>query len=166
MNHETKQHLEDLMCLKDQISLEIDQIRIADKYGDSAEANNELLKMVDIGKKFANANVEQFERDLGIRGTGAVPELAALGLEWLGSFLSRGEDGHGQNLIHANFVDEALRRRFVPSFPPVELSSDLAAQVIYPNVFALDDDGLLPVDVRITHRGEELAVVPLRLSDG
>lgn len=72
-------------------------------------------KMVDIGKNFAMANVNQFENDIGISGKGAIPTIANIGLDWATSTLGNmasgllgGGKGKGDTHIHVNSIDEGL----------------------------------------------------------
>jgi hypothetical protein len=56
------------------------------------------------------ANANQFMSDVGMSGSGAIPTIAGLGLDWatgmLGKAISGGMGGGTQ--IHVNSVDEAL----------------------------------------------------------
>ena len=110
--------MDQIKTLKDQLGLQSDQLGFSQKYGNQLDDNNKtqdmlgqsLTKMVDIGKGFAEANIKQFESDIGISGNGAIPQLAEQGLSWLSSTL-----GHlittglgGGTQIHVNSVDDAL----------------------------------------------------------
>jgi phage-related protein len=99
--------------LRDSLSLQSDQLGIAQKYGDQTDKNNKLLsdsvnRTVSIGKNFAQANIGQFESDLGISGRGAIPQLAGQGVDFLTTFLSNLMSGGLQTHIHVNSVDEAM----------------------------------------------------------
>lgn len=107
-----------LQTLRDQLSLQSDQLGFSNKYGDSLTENDKsqktmsdtLTKMVDIGKNFAMANVNQFESDLGISGNGAIPTLANIGLDWASGLLGKAITGGlgGGTHIQVNSIDEAL----------------------------------------------------------
>jgi hypothetical protein len=116
--------MDQITALKDQLGLQKDQLGFSQKYGSDLdshqksvqEANNiitdSLAKMIDAGKSFAMANVNQFQSDLGISGQGAIPTIAGLGLDWassqLANLVSMPFGGGKGTTIQVNSVDEAL----------------------------------------------------------
>jgi hypothetical protein len=52
-----------------------------------------LASMLDAGKNFAMANVNQFESDVGISGNGAVETIANTGISWMQQMLGKGISG-------------------------------------------------------------------------
>jgi phage-related protein len=105
--------LKQVKAQKDALSLQSDQLGFAKKYGDQTDKNNKLLsdsvnRTVSIGKNFAQANISQFESDVGISGQGAIPQLAGQGVDFLTTFLSNLMSGGLQTHIHVNSVDEAM----------------------------------------------------------
>lgn len=104
----------------DQLKAQKDMLG-SDKSKDGTDKTTQMLgqsvnKMVDIGKNFAMANVNQFENDIGISGKGAIPTIANIGLDWATSTLSNmasgliggGMGGGVQHHIHVNSVPEGL----------------------------------------------------------
>ncbi|MGE2717574.1 phage tail protein [Mycolicibacterium litorale] len=102
-----------LQAIRDQLALQEEQLGFSQKYGESEEDNaiklgEQLSKMLDIGKGFAEANVTQLASDLGIGG-GAISGLAGEGVNYLTSMLSGLlTNGMGGTTINVNSVDEAV----------------------------------------------------------
>ncbi|WP_104183318.1 phage tail protein [Mycobacterium avium] len=111
--------MKQLQLVRDQLRVQSDQLGITNKNADGQSTVTDQLgqqfgKMIDIGKSFAMANVSQFEKDVGISGSGAIPQLAEQGLGWLTSTLSNlvtGAFGGGGTTIQVNSVDDALAAR-------------------------------------------------------
>ncbi|MDV6975341.1 phage tail protein [Mycobacterium intracellulare] len=111
--------MKQLQLVRDQLRVQSDQLGITNKNADGQSTVTDQLgqqfgKMIDIGKSFAMANVSQFEKDVGISGSGALPTLAEQGIGWLTSTLSNlasGAIGGGGTTIQVNSVDDALAAR-------------------------------------------------------
>lgn len=114
--------IDDLRTQKDELNLQKDQLGTSGKKDKTDEITKSLgqsvNKMVDIGKNFAMANVNQFESDIGISGKGAIPTIANIGLDWATSTLGNlasgliggptNMKGTGNTHIHVNSIDEGL----------------------------------------------------------
>ncbi|ASR77131.1 tail length tape measure protein [Mycobacterium phage MyraDee] len=109
-----RDQMKQLQTVRDQLKLQSDQLGFSQKYGDEVEKTDKLMedqltKMVDIGKSFAMANVQQFQSDLGISGQGAIPQLAEQGLGWASGMLSKLiSGGMGGTTIQVGSMDDAL----------------------------------------------------------
>lgn len=103
-----------LQTIKDQLNLQQDQLGYSQKYGDSLDTNkntmaDSLNKIVDAGKGFAESNIKQFASDIGISGSGAIPQLADQGVSFGMSMLSKLiSGGLGQTNINVGSVDDAM----------------------------------------------------------
>lgn len=116
----TKRQLSDQMkqvqALKDQLRLQSDQLGYSDQYGANQndvtkQMGQQLTKMIDIGKNFAESNIKQFATDLGASGNGALPTIAEQGVGWLTGILGHViQNGIGPT-IQVNSVDEAMAVR-------------------------------------------------------
>jgi hypothetical protein len=116
--------MDQIGALKDQLSLQKEQLGFGSKYSDSTdsvtEANNiitdQIAGMIDLAKGFFNSVSGQFMSDLGMSGSGALPTVAGMGLDWATGLLADtlsepfggGKKGGGKTEIHVNSVDEAL----------------------------------------------------------
>lgn len=109
------EQMKQLQTLRDELRLQSDQLGYGDKYGDKNgtdvnQLGQQANKMIDIVKGFGQANLSQFENDIGISGHGAIPQLADQGLSWLSGMLSKAISGGmgGGTTINVGSVDEAL----------------------------------------------------------
>ncbi len=83
---------------------------LAGTVSDQFDVGGKLAKTVDIASNFGQANLKQFESDIGISGNGAISTLADIGIGWGTQMLSKLASGAlgGGTTIQVNSVDEAL----------------------------------------------------------
>lgn len=116
----TKKQLSDqmkqLQTVRDQLRVQSDQLGITNKMNDGQGNITELFgqqltKVVDLGRGFAEANVHQFEKDIGISGGGAVTTALDSGIGWATGALNKlvgGLVNGGGTTINVGNMDDAL----------------------------------------------------------
>jgi hypothetical protein len=114
-----KAQLAELKGLHDKLKLGADESKGSGKGDSMNEAAQMLTKglasMLDAGKNFAMANVNQFEQDVGISGNGAVETIANTGISWMQELLGKGINGAfgvggkgGDTHFHVNDGKDAM----------------------------------------------------------
>lgn len=114
-----REQLSQLSNAREMLQLQSQQLRLNDRYGDGVEDQNKTMtdmlgKMMQAGQAFGMANAQQAMSDLGISGNGAIPQLANMGLGYMGQMMGqllplfqKGGLGGGTT-IQVNSVDEAF----------------------------------------------------------
>ena len=107
--------LKQLSIISRQLSMQRQQLGLTQEYGNEIQSNNQMLgqglnKMLDAGKGFAEANVNQFMSDIGVSGKGAIPQIGNQMIGWGMNMLSglMNERFGGGTTIQVNNVDDAL----------------------------------------------------------